>query len=141
MANVEFGTCSLEKYKAGEAQRIPEEELTKGELYVARFLAIEAAGPGAKAFECPARVLKKNAEEASRYIVSMSLLNHDLQPWEVLRSIVRNGYMLGGVDGAPEEVGYLTEYNDGSDELQEIIEQNGRDLVLAPEAGRAVILS
>lgn len=138
MANVEFGTCSPEQYKAGEANRIPEEELTKGGLYIARFLAIDA-GPGAKAFECPARVLKKNAEEVSRFIVSMSLLNHDLQPWEVLNAIVRNGYMLGSTDRAPEEVGYLGDYNDGNNELQEIIEQNRRELVLDPASDRVLI--
>ena len=47
--------------------------------------------------------------------------------------------MLGGRDEAPEEVGYPGDYNDGSSELQEIIEQNGRELVLDPVSDRALI--
>ena len=47
--------------------------------------------------------------------------------------------MLGVRDEAPEEVGYLGDYNDGSIELQEIIEQNGRELVLDPASDRVLI--
>lgn len=127
----------MEVYRAGEKQRIPEEQLKISGLYVVRLALTEAFKKKAnlttnlEAFHLPARINAKNAPLPDRYMVDFSLLDQDLNVLRAISGQIRGGYILG----REEEHGYFKEYEDGCAELEAVKAELADIMPIAPDMG------